>query len=255
MERSNEELCLLIQSGDQQAKQDLCIKNQRLVGKVAAEYVGYNGNDLDIDDLIQVGFLGLLAAAEKYDAGNGAKFSTYAVHWIKHEIKQEIREHGFSIKIPNNFMSTIEKCIKLDTSLMQQGIEPDERLQTIADTLDLTVEKVKKCLSMQKQYMQYVSLNSIVDEENRTELEDVTPDENTPLPEDEAEKGELIERLHKVLDKLDAQEQEFIRHRYGIDGFEVLLYSELSVKYDLSEDRIRQIEERALRKMKYCLES
>ena len=255
MERSNEELCLLIQSGEQQAKQDLCIKNQRLVGKVAAEYVGYNGNDLDIDDLIQVGFLGLLAAAEKYDAGNGAKFSTYAVHWIKREIKQEIREHGFSIKIPNNFMSTIEKCIKLDTSLMQQGIEPDERLQTIADTLDLTVEKVKKCLSMQKQYMQYVSLNSIVDEENRTELEDVTPDENTPLPEDEAEKGELIERLHKVLDKLDAQEQEFIRHRYGIDGFEVLLYSELSVKYDLSEDRIRQIEERALRKMKYCLES
>ena len=255
MERSNEELCLLIQSGDQQAKQDLCIKNQRLIGKVAAAYVGYNGNDLDIDDLIQVGFLGLLAAAEKYDAGNGAKFSTYAVHWIKRKIKQEIREHGFSIKIPNNLMNTIEKCIKLDTSLMQQGLERDERLLTIADTLDLTVEKVKKCLSIRKQYMQYVSLNSIVDEENHTELEEITPDENAPLPEDEAEKGDLIERLHTVLDELDTQEQEIIKHRYGIDGVETLLYSELSAKYDLSEERIRQIEERALRKMKYRLES
>lgn len=253
MDRTNEELCLLIQSGDQQAKQDLCIKNQRLVGKVAAAYVGYNGNDLGIEDLIQVGFLGLLAAAEKYDAGNGAKFSTYAVHWIRREIKQEIREHGFSIKIPNNLMSTIEKCIKLDTSLMQQGIERDECLQTIADTLDLTVEKVKKCLSMRKQYMQYVSLNSIVDEENRTELEEITPDENTTLPEDEAEKGDLIKRLHAVLGELDAKEQEIIKHRYGIDGFAVLLYSELSIKYNLSEERIRQIEEKALRKLKFKL--
>ena len=253
MERSNEELCLLIQSGDQQAKQDLCIKNQRLVGKVAAAYVGYNGNDLDVEDLIQVGFLGLLTAAEKYDAGSGAKFSTYAVHWIKREIKCEIREHGFSIKIPNNLMNTIEKCIKLDTSLTQQGVERDERLQTIADTLDLTVEKVKKCLSMRKQYMQYVSLNSIVDEENRTELEEITPDENTKLPEDEAEKGDMTARLHKVLGELDTQEQEIIKHRYGIDGFEVLLYSELSVMYDLSEERIRQIEEKALRKLKFKL--
>ena len=97
-------------------------------------------------------------------------------------------------------MNTIEKCIRLDTSLTQQGVERDERLQTIADTLDLTVEKVKKCLSMRKQYMQYVSLNCIVDEENRTELEEITPDENTPLPEDEAENGDMIERLHKVLD-------------------------------------------------------
>ena len=255
MERSNEELCLLIQSGDQQAKQDLCIKNQRLIGKVAAAYAGYNGNDLDIEDLIQVGFLGLLVAAEKYDAGNGAKFSTYAVHWIKREIKQEIREYGFSIKIPNNLMNTIEKCIKLDTSLMQQGLEREERLQTIADTLDLTVGKVKKCLSMRKQYMQYVSLNSIVDEENPTELEEITPDENTPLPEDEAEKGDLIERLHAVLDKLDIREQEIIKHRYGIDGFDELSYAELAAKHKLSEERIRQIEERALRKMKFKLSS
>lgn len=221
--------------------------------KVAVAYVGYNGNDLDIDDLIQVGFLGLLAAAEKYDGGNGAKSSTYAVHWIKREIKHEIREHGFSIKIPNNLMNTIEKCVRLDTSLMQQGLERDERLLTIADTLDLTVQKVKKRLSMRNQYLQYVSLNSIVDVDNRTELEEITPDENTPLPEDEAEKGDLIERLHKVLDKLDAQEHVIIKHRYGIDGFEVLLYSELSVKYNLSEERIRRIEEKALKKLKYLL--
>ena len=150
-------------------------------------------------------------------------------------------------------MNTIEKCIRLDTSLTQQGVERDERLQTIADTLDLTVEKVKKCLSMRKQYMQYVSLNCIVDEENRTELEEITPDENTPLPEDEAENGDMIERLHKVLDELDTQEQEIIKHRYGIDGFDELSYAELAAKHKLSEERIRQIENKALRKMRYMI--
>ena len=101
--------------------------------------------------------------------------------------------------------------------------------------------------------MQYVSLNSIVDEENRTELEEITPDENTPLPEDEAEKGDMIERLHAVLDKLNTREQGIIKHRYGIGAYETLLYSELSVKYNLSEERIRQIEEKALHKFRYML--
>ena len=96
-------------------------------------------------------------------------------------------------------------------------------------------------------------MNCIVDEENRTELEEITPDENTPLPEDEAEKGDMTARLHKVLGELDIKEQEIIKHRYGIDGYETLLYSELSLKYNLSEERIRQIEEKALKKLKYLL--
>ena len=255
MERTNEELCLLIQSGDGQAKQDLCIKNQRLVKKVAVKYYGAYGNSLDREDLEQVGYLGLLTAAEKYDASSGAKFSTYAVKWIKHSILREIEEHGFSIRLPANVVENIGKCIKLDTTFMQQDIERDERLQLIAYTLDMTVAEVKKYLSMRKRYQLYVSLNTVVDEKSLTEVYELVEDKDTPRVEDVAEKNDLIERLHVVLAELNEQEQNIIKHRYGIDGFDELSYSELAVKHNLSEERIRQIEDKALRKMRYKLDT
>ncbi len=253
MDRTNEELCLLIQSGDQQAKQELCNKNKRLIEKVASKYVGMYGNDLDAEDLVQVGYLGLLTAAEKYDAGNEAKFSTYAVHWIKREIKREIRECGFTIRLPDHVMARIEKCTKLDTSFQQQGLERAERVQAIADTLDMTVEEVKKYLSMRKQYQQCVSLNTAVDEESETEIHELIPDEATPPVEDVAEKNDMIERLYAALPDLTAQERDIIEFRYGLNGNRICTIAELSVKYGLSEERIRQIEEKALKKLRFQL--
>ena len=118
-------------------------KNQRLVKKIAEKYVGAYGNDLDCDDHEQVGYIGLLTAAEKYDAGCETKFSTYAVHWIKREILHEIKARGFSIKHPAKLIDKIAKCVSLDTSFMQKGLERNERLQAIADTLDMSVDDVK----------------------------------------------------------------------------------------------------------------
>ena len=191
MDKSNEELCLLIQSRDQQAKQDLCIKNQRLVKKIADKYVGAYGNDLDCDDHEQVGYIGLLTAAEKYDAGCETKFSTYAVHWIKREILHEIKARGFSIKHPAKLIDKIAKCVSLDTSFMQKGLERNERLQAIADTLDMSVDDVKKCLSMRKQYQETVSLNTIVDDDNQTEIYEYIPDANAPHVEEEIDRNAL----------------------------------------------------------------
>ena len=255
MDTTNEELCLLIQSGDQQAKEDLCRKNRLLVKKAASRYYRSYGNDLDREDLEQVGYLGLLIAAEKYDASKGVKFSTYSVKWINHKILREIEECGFSIRLPANVLELVGKCTKLDTSLIQQGFDCDERLHVISVELGLSIEEVRNYLSMRKRYQQTISLNTVVDEESLTEVGELVKDEDTTLVEDVAEKGDMIERLHKVLHELDTQEQEIIKHRYGIDGYETLLYSELSVKYNLSEERIRQIEGRALKKMKYRLES
>lgn len=254
MDRTNEELCLLIQSGDQQAKEDLCRKNRLLVKKAASRYYGAYGNDLDREDLEQVGYLGLLTAAEKYDVSKGVKFSTYAVNWINHMILREIEECGFSIRLPANVLELVGKCTKLDTSLMQQGFDCDERLQVISVELGLSVEEVRNYLSMRKWYQQNISLNTVVDEESLTEIGELVKDETAPLVEDAAEKNDMIQRLHIVLGELDEMEQEIIRHRYGIDGAEILTLEELSEKHELSEARIRQIEERALRKLKYLLE-
>lgn len=253
--QTNEALCSLIQSGDRQAKQDLCIKNERLVKKVAAKYVGAYGNNLEREDLEQTGFLGLLIAAEKYDPTSEAKFSTYAVHWIKREIQNEIKAHGFSIRLPAHLIDKIAKCVNLDTSLMQQGLERGERLQAIADTLDITVDDVKKCLSMRKQYQQPVSLNTVVEEKNLTEIYELIPDENTPLVKDEIDRKVLLERIRTMVDTLEPQERDIIKLRYGFMNNRVYTLEEVGGMYHIGIERVRQIEEKALRKLKYALKN
>ncbi len=152
-------------------------------------------------------------------------------------------------------MEDIGECIKLDTTFIQQDIERDERLHLIADMLDMTVAEVKKYLSMRKRYQLYVSLNTVVDEKSLTEVYELVEDKDTPRVEDVAEKNDLIERLHVVLAELNEQEQDIVKHRYGIDGFETLPYYELAVKHKLSEERIRQIEDKTLRKLWFNLET
>ncbi len=251
--QTNEMLCSLIQAGDQQAKQDLCVKNQRLVMKIADKYVDTYGNDLDFEDLEQVGYIGLLTAAEKYDVSCDAKFSTYAVHWIKREILHEIKEHGFSIKLPAELIDKIAKCVSLDTSFMQQGLERGERLQAIADTLDMSVDDVKKCLSMRKQYQETVSLNTVVDDENQTEFHELIPDEDSPPVEEEIDRNALYEQIRSHVDDLASQERDIIKLRYGFLDNRIYTLDEVGSMYGIGKERVRQIEEKALRKLKYFL--
>ena len=130
MDRTNEELCLLIQSGDQQAKTDIYNKNKRLVKKIASQYFGAYGNSLEREDLEQVGYMGLFIAAEKFNADKGVKFISYAAYWIKREIMREIAEHGYPVRIPAAVMDKVVKCINLDTSFQQQGLERKERIRS-----------------------------------------------------------------------------------------------------------------------------
>ena len=253
MDRTNEELCLLIQSGNQEAKQDICIKNKRLVSKVAAKYVDTYGNTLDIEDLEQVGCLGLLTAADKFSVDRDVKFSTYAVHWIKREMMREISDHGFAVKIPARTMDKIAKCINLETSFMQDGLTGKERVQAIADTLDMTISEVEKYLAMREKYFQNISLNIYTDEDNTTMLSDEIADEGLPLPGEEMECSDCRKMLLSAISELNPQEQKIIKYRYGFIGDKPYSIAELSAKLNLGEERIRQVEELALRKLKYMM--
>ncbi|MBP3856544.1 MAG: sigma-70 family RNA polymerase sigma factor [Ruminiclostridium sp.] len=254
MDRTNEELCLLIQSGDQQAKTDIYNKNKRLVKKIASQYFGAYGNSLEREDLEQVGYMGLFIAAEKFNADKGVKFISYAAYWIKREIMREIAEHGYPVRIPAAVLDKVVKCINLDTSFQQQGLERKERIQAVAEKLGMTVDEVKDYLSLSKKCLQYTSLNTVVDEENQTELEELLPNENVPSVEEIVEENDLHKRLHTAISELEPQERDIIVRRYGINGNRIYTLDELSVKHGLSVERIRQIEERALRKLKFKLE-
>ncbi len=254
MDKTNEELCLLIQSGDRQAKTDIYNKNKRLIKKIASQYVGAYGNSLEREDLEQVGYMGLFIAAEKFNADKDVKFITYAAHWIKRQIMREIAEHGYAVRIPSDVMNKVVRCINLDTFFQQQGLERKERVQAIAEKLGMTVNEVKDYLSISKKCLQQTSLNTVTDEENLTELEELIPDENTPSVEEIAEENDLHRRLHTVIAELEPLERDIIVRRYGMNGSRIYTLYELGKKHGLSVERVRQIEENALRKMKYRLE-
>ena len=254
MDRTNEELCLLIQSGDQQAKTDIYNKNKRLVKKIASQYFGAYGNSLDREDLEQVGYMGLFIAVEKFNADKGVKVISYAAYWIKREIMREIAEHGYPVRIPATVMDKVVKCINLDTSFQQQGLERKERIRAVAEKLGITADEVKDYLSLSKKCLQCTSLNTVVDEENQTELEELLPNENVPSVEEIVEENDLQRRLHAAISELEQQERDIIIHRYGMNGSRIYTLEELGEIHGLSVERVRQIEERALLKLKYLLD-
>lgn len=210
---------------------------------------------MEREDLEQVGYMGLFIAAERFNADKGVKFITYAAHWIKRQIIREIAEHGYAVRIPSDVMNKVVRCINLDTFFQQQGLERKERVQAIAEKLGMTVNEVKDYLSISKKCLQQTSLNTITDEENMTELEELIPDENTPSVEEIAEENDLHKRLHTVISELEPLERDIIVRRYGMNGSRIYTLYELGEKHGVSVERVRQIEENALRKMKYRLES
>ncbi len=254
MDKTNEELCLLIQSGDQQAKTDIYNKNKRLVKKIVSQYFGAYVNILEREDLEQVGYMGLFIAAEKFNADKGVKFISYAAYWIKREIMREIAEHGYPVRIPAAVMDKVVKCINLDTSFQQQGLERKERIRAVAEKLGITADEVKDYLSLSKKCLQYTSLNTVVDEENLTEFGELLPDENIVSNEEVTKENDLHKRLHSAISELEPQERDIIIRRYGMNGSRIYTLDELGEIHGLSIERVRQIEERTLRKMKYRLE-
>lgn len=247
--QSNEILCSLIQQGNRQAEQDLCIKNRGLVDKYVIAYQKRYGNRLDFEDLEQVGFIGLIKAAHRYSVDVGAAFSTYAVYWIKQSISREIMDNGYVIRIPVHMMERINKVLSLDVQYANNGLELHERIEKIAADLEMSYENIKECLMIKNNYLTYASLNSPIGEEDASELGEILPDAGEKSIEEIVSEKMLKEELEQALSTLTSREQIVLRLRYGLDDDKERTFEEVGRECDVTRERIRYIEAKALKKM------
>ena len=250
VKQSNEVLCNLIQQGNRQAAQDLCVKNKQLVDKYVLAYEKRYGNRLDFEDLEQVGFIGLIKAAQKYNIQQETAFSTYAVFWIKQCISREIMDKGYAIIIPVHMMERINKVIAVDNRLATEGLSLHKRINQIALELGLTEGIVRECLILKKNYLSYSSLDSPIKEDDDSELGEFVIDENAESVETIAMSQALREELSKILMTLKPREREIIELRFGINCEPPMTLEEIGARYNVTRERIRQIEAKALRKLR-----
>lgn len=254
IKQSNEVLCGLIQQGNKQAAQDLCIKNKRLVDKYVVLYIKKYGNRLDFEDLEQVGYMGLMKAAKKFDISQGNAFSTYAVFWIKQAISREIMDNGYAIRIPVHMMEKINKVIAIDSFFESKGFCLIERIRLISNELNLTQDEVKQCIVLKNNFVKYASLNSLVGE-GEMELGELLPAEETVQTEEIVFKIILREQLKEVLGILTKREQKILILRFGLADNKERTLEEVGRQFNVTRERIRQIEEKALRKLRVSFHS
>lgn len=249
IKQSNELLCIQFQEGSRQAIQDLCVKNWGLVATQAKRYTGAWNNDLDCQDLEQLGFLGLIEAAEKFDHTKGNQFSTYAMFWIQQAIMRGIFDTGYAIRIPVHMMERINKVARVDLSLAGQYPDIGERIAKIAEETELSAESVTDCLVLRQNYVRTRSLNVPVGEDMDTELMLLLEDDG-PSTEEQVIAAGLREDLLKVMATLPEREEYVLKHRFGFaDGDQGKTLDEIGKMLHVTRERIRQIEAKALRKL------
>lgn len=250
VKQSNEILCSLIKQGNRQAMQDLCVKNKALVDKYAAAYHKRYGNRLDFEDLEQVGFLGLTTAAQKFSIQLGYAFSTYAVSWIRQSILREIMDHGYAIRIPVHMMEKINKVVAASNRFPDPEMSFHTRASLIAAELKMNEDEVRECLALKKNYLTYTSLDVPVGEDGDSELGELIPDESAENVEDALIKKELRRELDKALKALPAREREVLELRFGWNDGKSRTLEEIGEQFHVTRERIRQIEDKALRKIR-----
>lgn len=239
-----QELAILVKQGDLEAKQRLAEANLRLVVSIAKRYVG---RGMQFLDLIQEGNMGLMKAVDKFDYTKGFKFSTYATWWIRQAITRAIADQARTIRIPVHMVETINKLVREQRNLLQE-LGQDPTPEQIAERMDMTPDKVREILKIAQEP---VSLETPIGEEDDSHLGDFIEDEVIENPVDYTTRVVLREQLDEVLDTLTDREENVLRLRFGLDDGKMRTLEDVGKVFNVTRERIRQIEAKALRKLRH----
>ena len=239
-----QELAILVEQGDTEAKQRLAEANLRLVVSIAKRYVG---RGMQFLDLIQEGNMGLMKAVDKFDYTKGFKFSTYATWWIRQAITRAIADQARTIRIPVHMVETINKLVREQRNLLQE-LGQDPTPEQIAERMDMTPDKVREILKIAQEP---VSLETPIGEEDDSHLGDFIEDEVIENPVDYTTRVVLREQLDEVLDTLTDREENVLRLRFGLDDGKMRTLEDVGTVFNVTRERIRQIEAKALRKLRH----